>query len=542
MDDITVNVRQIAQYPSKAQALPSDLLLVQTGGLGGPYQTVSVLGALTGGLDTPNATLNVGIPLPIDSAMAGVLASNLVTPLGCRQGFNWYNNSVGGESLLRGGAAGRWCFDGNTLSWTVSNAGAMGQPIAAWVCAFSVDASGNLTAIGQGQFACLDILGDATIGGNLAVEGNENLAGNLIVNGSTSLANTAINGTLGVTGNATFASNVVIGGTGTIGTLQVVGNGSVGGALAVAGPLSSASLNTGAINATNGAFSGSLGVGGNINANGNIAAAGSGTFGNLRANGNLVTYGTLTAYGATTLGNTLTLSGAATLNNALTVGGVFEAMNLAAFDANVLMGRNCDICGQLSAGSAYVSGTSFFEGTVGVCGDLSMGGNLEVGGIASAASPPSSADGSQLVTAQWVQRKLRGLEEEGEDVVSGIIPPIKVRTEPPHPRWVGDAWWDSVRGNLYIWYVDGGHGAWVIANTARGERGERGEQGPPGESGGGPISFELGDPESFTAGQAPPKGFYTDRTGWSALFFDGDQMTVSGSVTYYPIKFKVGEG
>ena len=40
-DDFVVDVRQIAQFAQENAAQPTDLLLVQAGGLGGPYYTVT---------------------------------------------------------------------------------------------------------------------------------------------------------------------------------------------------------------------------------------------------------------------------------------------------------------------------------------------------------------------------------------------------------------------------------------------------------------------------------------------------------------------
>lgn len=40
-DDFVINVRQIAQYPQKVTAISSDALLIQSGGIGGPYNYIS---------------------------------------------------------------------------------------------------------------------------------------------------------------------------------------------------------------------------------------------------------------------------------------------------------------------------------------------------------------------------------------------------------------------------------------------------------------------------------------------------------------------
>ena len=55
--DFIVNVRQILQYPTKAEADPTDAILIQNGGLGGPYQAVSAYGLVSGALDQPGSDL-----------------------------------------------------------------------------------------------------------------------------------------------------------------------------------------------------------------------------------------------------------------------------------------------------------------------------------------------------------------------------------------------------------------------------------------------------------------------------------------------------
>lgn len=65
MDDFTLNVRQISQYPP-AQVQPSDLVLIQQGGLGGPYASATTRQVVLGGSTSANdqiAAANFVVPL-----------------------------------------------------------------------------------------------------------------------------------------------------------------------------------------------------------------------------------------------------------------------------------------------------------------------------------------------------------------------------------------------------------------------------------------------------------------------------------------------
>lgn len=51
---------------------------------------------------------------------------------------------------------------------------------------------------------------------------------------------------------------------------------------------------------------------------------------------------------------------------------------------------------------------------------------------------------------------------------------------PPYPE-LGNLWWDSIGGNLYVWFIDSTSSQWVIANL--GMQGLPGPAGPPGPQG-----------------------------------------------------------
>jgi hypothetical protein len=101
MDDFVLSVRQISEFPLKAAAAPTDAVLLQANGLGGPYQFSTSYGLVTGALDWQGADLGVGIPLPGDAENSGVIAILMSA------GYYWFNvyNSAFGPRYLASGAA-----------------------------------------------------------------------------------------------------------------------------------------------------------------------------------------------------------------------------------------------------------------------------------------------------------------------------------------------------------------------------------------------------------------------------------------------------
>ena len=61
------------------------------------------------------------------------------------------------------------------------------------------------------------------------------------------------------------------------------------------------------------------------------------------------------------------------------------------------------------------------------------------------------------------------------------INPVTVADNPPLSPRMGELWWESDTGELYIYYDDADSSQWVMANA--GGRGDTGPQGPPGTAG-----------------------------------------------------------
>ena len=145
MDDFIINVKQIGNYQQQPIGA-NDLMLAQQGGIGGPYICFTqdqLLGQVF-------QRLNVGIlPAPDNK---GIAASFLITPLGQRQGFNWYTDSDGVQRYLQGGPAGYWSQQNTAgnLVWAVAPPGEKDDPIStsSWTQIFDLTTDGSLTVGG----------------------------------------------------------------------------------------------------------------------------------------------------------------------------------------------------------------------------------------------------------------------------------------------------------------------------------------------------------------------------------------------------------
>jgi hypothetical protein len=146
VDDFVLNVRQIGQYPQQQYIGANDLILTQQGGVGGPYQCVTQDGLL----GQVFQRLNVGIlPAPDNK---GIAASYLITPLGQRQGFNWYVDEDGIQRYLQNGPAGYWSQVNTSgeLIWATLPPGEKDDVIdtTAWNVIFDLSLDGSLNVGG----------------------------------------------------------------------------------------------------------------------------------------------------------------------------------------------------------------------------------------------------------------------------------------------------------------------------------------------------------------------------------------------------------
>lgn len=137
MDDFTSQVRQIAQYPDAGPFQPGDVLLLQRGGLNGPYKSLQPSGLFS----YFGAGASLGIYPP--TANHGLVASFLQTPLGARQGFNWFVDRDGFQRYLQNGVAGQWSFgDINELNFAIAPVGFKDDLIPCWQKLFALGFDG----------------------------------------------------------------------------------------------------------------------------------------------------------------------------------------------------------------------------------------------------------------------------------------------------------------------------------------------------------------------------------------------------------------
>ena len=256
----------------------------------------------------------------------------------------------------------------------------------------------------------LQINGCVEIGGGLSVASEAMFGGPLTVDlGATIGGDGIIGGTLVVCGPVQFdnslrvAGEVEAGGL-SAGALGISGPANIGGGLQVAGPtnLDGTLTVTGLVNLEN-----------HLNVTCGIDLAGSATIsGNLLVGCAVTIGGPLSVAGATQLGGPLEVDGPTSLNSQL------EVADLAAFDRNVLIGGNLDVCGSESiAGNLGVRGKTCLRGDVGIEGSAGVLGDFDVFGTLSVADKivvggEVLAGGEPLATVRYVQAAIRRLETE----------------------------------------------------------------------------------------------------------------------------------
>ena len=64
-----------------------------------------------------------------------------------------------------------------------------------------------------------------------------------------------------------------------------------------------------------------------------------------------------------------------------------------------------------------------------------------------------------------------------------VGPPVTISPTPPSGALPGALWWDSVGGQLYLYFNDGTSSQWVIVTNITGAQGPQGPAGPQGATG-----------------------------------------------------------
>jgi predicted acyltransferase (DUF342 family) len=443
MDDLVINVRQILQYPQKAQANADDALLVQNGGLGGPYQSVTAYGLVVGALDWNGATLGIGgVQVPPDAVGAGVLAVASTTYLGCSQGFNWYNNAVGGQSSLQGGGALMSCFDGANWSLNVGSATA-NAPITNWVETFALGPDGSLSLAGN-----LGVAGDLGVNGSASIDGDLGVGGNATVEGTLGVAgDVQLDGVLTVSSDINGNGNLNLVGAATIGgPLNVSGLITGSGGAAISGGLTTDSFTaTSGATITNGLNTDYLtvtytaAIGSDTTIGGNLALAGSASLASDVAIG-----GTLGVAGDVGLSSDLSVSGDGTFGGALAATHLtlsqYITAHAAQFSGNVTMAMDLAVAGNQSIGGSLALGQDLDVGGSSLLGgDLTVSGVTRLKGNAFTVTPPQTAFDSEIVDARWVRQYVKDHDY------------FNVGPLPPANPVVGTPWFDLNCKQGYVW-------------------------------------------------------------------------------------------
>lgn len=382
-DDFVLSVRQVTEYPLKAAADPGDAVLMQVGGLGGPYVYTTAYGVAQA-LGGPDGQVGVGVPLPGDAVGTGVIASNFIAPSpGCNIGWNFYQNSFGTQSFLGPGAAGLWCFNGTDLAFVFTPAGSAGQPIAEPPPVLNLDNTGYLD-VANTVLVQRDPVAPTEVATKQYVD----------------------NGLQQIINNSVWSFN-----------------GRRGDIILLLADL------TGAGGAPNNspAFTG-------------VATAPSP---NLADSSNRL---------ATTAFVSGAIAGAV---DDLLAHDVVRTFNGRAGDVVLTL---ADVTG---VGGAPLASPAFT-------------------GFPTAPTPLITSNDTSLATTAFVQEGLALLQTSLQGEIARIV---TVSDSPPAGPQQGDLWWDSADtphgGALYVWYIDGGFGSWVVANS---QEGSVGPQGPPGSS------------------------------------------------------------
>jgi hypothetical protein len=163
-DDLILNVRQIDGYPTAGNAIASDAILLQRGGLGGPYLSISPVAFVSTALATPGAGMAIGGQLSALSVQAG--------------SGQFSNASVNVLYAQKAGVV--------DLEATWGSLGTLNADVASFV---------------QAQCESLGVGGDMQVSGDMQVGGTANMASavvqtNLTVGGGCAFGYLTVNQTL----------------------------------------------------------------------------------------------------------------------------------------------------------------------------------------------------------------------------------------------------------------------------------------------------------------------------------------------------------
>jgi hypothetical protein len=145
-DDLVLNVRQIAGYTATGSALSSDALLIQRGGLGGPYLSIDAQALVSTALEAAGP-FSLGIPIPANTGPNEMYAGHYNTALSGGSGYNAYFDPVAGVWRYLGPGPAATLTFGPNAGWLfeTSVAGSTGAALGPLDQIFAVSANGEAT-------------------------------------------------------------------------------------------------------------------------------------------------------------------------------------------------------------------------------------------------------------------------------------------------------------------------------------------------------------------------------------------------------------
>lgn len=146
MSDLVIDVRQISSYPTIGASNGSETLLLQQGGLGGPYATINAETLVTTALND-GGSMGIGYTLPATNpAAAGQLfASNFIAPIDGGFQFNVFIDATGQLRYWNAGTAADWSWDQSVgFIWRQFTAGSAGAPAVFLPPIMQLTTAGNL--------------------------------------------------------------------------------------------------------------------------------------------------------------------------------------------------------------------------------------------------------------------------------------------------------------------------------------------------------------------------------------------------------------
>lgn len=121
MSDLVINVKQIGSYPPLNPVTGSEVLICQSGGLGGPYYSVTMQNMIVNTLSNFGGPVGIGVgSLPTDAAGDTLFSGDIVALPGILgYAFNAYRYNTSGSKYWQTGPAGMFEMDASTgtLNW-----------------------------------------------------------------------------------------------------------------------------------------------------------------------------------------------------------------------------------------------------------------------------------------------------------------------------------------------------------------------------------------------------------------------------------------